>query len=494
MGPQVLFRTSDSNASGTLALIAGNLMKLIGWPNRSTGRIVSMACAVNVALVLSTAFSQDHLIGYYPMWARTKLPASQVSLNYLTHVNHAFAWPLADGSLTSYDAVLDTSLINTVHRAGRKILISLGGAAESAYFPGIAADTAKRHAFVHNVVTYVMANGYDGVDLDWEGPSNAADRANEVSMVRELYQALLAENPEYLLTMAVGASNWSGQWHNYDSLKQYVDWFGVMTYDYHGSWSSHAGHNAPLYAPPFDVNDWSIDLSIRYMTATRGISGMQLILGLPFYGIEFNAPEMYQPFTPPVTYLTYPDVIYKLAHNWEYVWDSVSQVPYLKAPSGTKVDSFDDSLSLTLKCQYAKEKQLAGVMIWEITQDVVGQSQPLMEAVGLAMYGTSAVVASGDAGIAGGITLYPNYPNPFNPTTTIEYVIAEPGGKESATRIVRLVVYDLLGREVATLVNSVQEPGHKSVKWNASGVASGVYFYRLTAGDFVQTRKLMLLR
>jgi chitinase len=493
MGPQ-LFLLAPPQLHGRYVVITGYHMKSVGGSNRTLCRIVSLAYALDLMFALSTACSQGYMIGYYPMWARTKLPASQVNLNYLTHVNHAFAWPLADGSITSYDAVLDTSLINTVHRAGRKILISLGGASESAYFPGIAADTAKRRAFVRNVVTHITANGYDGVDLDWEGPSNAADRANEVSMVRELYQALAAENSGYLLTMAVGASNWSGQWHNYDSLKHYIDWFGVMTYDYHGSWSSHAGHNAPLYAPPFDINDWSVDLSFQYMIANRGIPGAQLILGLPFYGIEFNAPDMYQLYTPPVSYITYPDVIYKLAHNWEYVWDSVSQVPYLKAPSGTKVDSFEDSLSVTLKCQYAKEKQLAGVMIWEITQDVVGQSQPLMEAVGLAMYGTSAVVASRDEGIAGGITLYPNYPNPFNPTTTIEYVITEPGGKGSTTTRVRLVVFDLLGREVATLVNGIQEPGHKSVEWNAGGLASGVYFYRLTAGDFVQTRKLMVLR
>lgn len=80
-----------------------------------------------------------------------------------------------------------------------------------------------------------------------------------------------------------------------------------------------------------------------------------------------------------------------------------------------------------------------------------------------------------------------NYPNPFNPTTEIEYRIPETGH-------VSLRVYDLLGRDVATLVNETKTPGTYEVSWDATGQTSGVYFYRLTTGDFVQTRKLVLLR
>jgi hypothetical protein len=85
------------------------------------------------------------------------------------------------------------------------------------------------------------------------------------------------------------------------------------------------------------------------------------------------------------------------------------------------------------------------------------------------------------------IQLLQNYPNPFNPSTNINYQL--PVAKD-----IKLVVFDVLGKEVATLVDGVEEPGYKSVKWDASGVASGMYFYRLQAGEFVQTRKLLLLR
>jgi hypothetical protein len=83
--------------------------------------------------------------------------------------------------------------------------------------------------------------------------------------------------------------------------------------------------------------------------------------------------------------------------------------------------------------------------------------------------------------------LMQNYPNPFNPVTQIEYGI---GGRE----FVRLTVHDILGREVAKLVDEMKEPGSYRVTLDASGLASGVYYYRLLAGPFTQTRSLMLMR
>lgn len=80
-----------------------------------------------------------------------------------------------------------------------------------------------------------------------------------------------------------------------------------------------------------------------------------------------------------------------------------------------------------------------------------------------------------------------NYPNPFNPTTTVSFVI-------SHASFVSLRVYDVLGRVVATLVNEVKQPGEYSVRWNAEGAPSGLYFCRLTAGKFTDTKKLLLIK
>ena len=88
-------------------------------------------------------------------------------------------------------------------------------------------------------------------------------------------------------------------------------------------------------------------------------------------------------------------------------------------------------------------------------------------------------------------SLSQNYPNPFNPATTIKYSI--PMGTQRALTI-QLKVYDILGREVKTLVNEVKSPGNYEVNFNASSLASGVYFYRLQAGNFIQTKKMILMK
>ena len=90
-------------------------------------------------------------------------------------------------------------------------------------------------------------------------------------------------------------------------------------------------------------------------------------------------------------------------------------------------------------------------------------------------------------GVATEYTLSQNYPNPFNPSTQIQFSIARAG-------LVTLKVYDLLGKEVATLIHQELTPSTYSVTWNASNVASGAYFYRIESGSFVQTRKLLLMK
>jgi hypothetical protein len=80
-----------------------------------------------------------------------------------------------------------------------------------------------------------------------------------------------------------------------------------------------------------------------------------------------------------------------------------------------------------------------------------------------------------------------NYPNPFNPTTTINYSVPKSG-------IVKIKVYDLLGREVATIVNENKPAGNYNIEFNASKLTSGIYFYRMEAGSFSQTKKLLLLK
>ncbi len=137
---------------------------------------------------------------------------------------------------------------------------------------------------------------------------------------------------------------------------------------------------------------------------------------------------------------------------------------------------------------------------------LIAQSIGLEDAVSSEIYEISATVTVHDSAnlnftltsvtqnqkVPDEFKLFGNYPNPFNPTTTIKYSI--PNGETQNFTLVQLKVYDILGREIATLVNEKQEPGNHSVVFNAQNLPSGVYLYQLRASGLVQTKKMILLR
>ena len=90
------------------------------------------------------------------------------------------------------------------------------------------------------------------------------------------------------------------------------------------------------------------------------------------------------------------------------------------------------------------------------------------------------------------LLVYQNYPNPFNPITTLQYELPEDS-------FVKVTIYDMLGNVVNNLVNTNQSSGYKSVQWNATNnlgkpVSAGVYLYKIQAGDFIDTKKMILLK
>jgi hypothetical protein len=93
----------------------------------------------------------------------------------------------------------------------------------------------------------------------------------------------------------------------------------------------------------------------------------------------------------------------------------------------------------------------------------------------------------GDNGLPSKFVLSQNFPNPFNPSTVISYSVPK-------TSLVTIKVYNILGKEVTTLVNEQKSAGNYSVQFYGSKLSSGIYFYRMQAGSFVQTKKLLLLK
>ena len=94
-------------------------------------------------------------------------------------------------------------------------------------------------------------------------------------------------------------------------------------------------------------------------------------------------------------------------------------------------------------------------------------------------------------------SLLQNYPNPFNPSTTIKYsipIVETLSRSAGSLQNVQLKVYDILGHEVATLVNKTQREGNYEATFDASNLVSGIYFYKLTYGSFSESKKMLLIK
>jgi hypothetical protein len=110
-----------------------------------------------------------------------------------------------------------------------------------------------------------------------------------------------------------------------------------------------------------------------------------------------------------------------------------------------------------------------------------------LDDIKLTNYCMATIGVSGNTELPKRFALEQNYPNPFNPNTNIKFQLPK---KEFVT----IKVFDVMGREVATLVNETKEAGYYSIEFNASNLASGMYIYKIEAGNFIDTKKMVLIK
>ena len=141
---------------------------------------------------------------------------------------------------------------------------------------------------------------------------------------------------------------------------------------------------------------------------------------------------------------------------------------------------------------FAAETMDAGIE-WNVSvtdgeEEVISENGPLT----LGVNASDAVLSIYDALLPDEFALHQNYPNPFNPVTTLRYDLPENG-------LVNITIYDMLGRHVKTLVNQDQVAGYKSVVWDATNdygkpVSAGIYLYQIHVDNYIQTKKMVLLK
>jgi hypothetical protein len=133
---------------------------------------------------------------------------------------------------------------------------------------------------------------------------------------------------------------------------------------------------------------------------------------------------------------------------------------------------------------------------WVITiTDQVPANDGVFEAWSISILSNPSTDIKDEIDIPNDFYLFQNYPNPFNPSTKIRYSIPSVIATEAKqSQLVTLKVYDVLGNEVATLVNEEKPAGTYEIEFSADGLASGMYLYRLQAGSFIQTKKMILIK
>lgn len=271
-----------------------------------------------------------------------------------------------------------------------KVSLAIGGWNEgSLKYSQMAADPERRKRFVKNALEFILKFGFDGLDLDWEYPTQRdgkpEDRENFTELVKELRSAFAKH--KLLLTSAFGApAKIIDQAYNVKVLSANLDFMHIMTYDYHGSWDKKVGPNAPLSSEDLLNVEYSIEHLINL-----GASPHKLVLGLPFYGRTFmalddgplNGPTDEMGFQGPYTkengFMGYNEVCSTIQNDtWKMSWDSKTAQAYarqsLPGQSKTRVIAFDTSRSIANKVRFGVRQELAGFMVWSLdTDDFLGK-------------------------------------------------------------------------------------------------------------------------
>jgi chitinase len=364
-------------------------------------------------LMAASAVAQapKRLIAYYHsggLKATPRYSADQIPYRKLTHLIHVVVLPskAADGTVEAIEDALEPALVPKAHSAGVKVLVCVQGAAGS--FSRVAADEGSRKRFGESLREFVDKHGYDGVDIDWEVPQGAADVANCTKLMQAVRAALPA--PRYLLSMATPST--PGHWGEFDfpGLTPLLDFYNVMTYDFHGPWTNHTGHNSPLFSSSSDTgHDGSLDDSVNLYLNQFGVPPEKINLGTAFYGYEFPVAGLSAECNCEKTTVSRkygPEIKPHLNRGgriresdqgkWVRHFDPVAMAPYLVHDSDPAVFlTYDDPESTARKVVYALQvRDLGGVFMWELSQDYDGASQDLLDAMYAAFQRSAAMSGS----------------------------------------------------------------------------------------------------
>jgi chitinase len=319
--------------------------------------------------------------------------ARDVNFRLYTHLCHAFLVADGEGNVQKRSSVPNRDLTASAHRAGVRVIISLGGWGWDRQFAAIVAKPEAEDRYVNSVIAIVEASDYDGIDLDWEYPDTGQEILGFERLARRLRNQLdlfgEKKNRKMVLTMAVSSNPATLKWLRREFLLETMDWLNVMTYDYTGESTEYAGHHSPLFASSKQParGARSTELTMKYLLEERGLPADRLAVGIPLYGRGFAVKEPYAstkgaPRGRVRRGASYSS-IRRLEHEegWVRQWDDETKNPWLLAPDRSAVIGYDDAESVAIKTDWTMKQGFRGVFFWQIAADRLPDgTNPLQEA------------------------------------------------------------------------------------------------------------------
>ncbi|XP_026332963.1 chitotriosidase-1-like [Hyposmocoma kahamanoa] len=342
---------------------------------------------------------EPQVLCYLTSWSSKRPSAGRflpenIDPSLCTHVIFAFATlkdhKLAEGDEKDSD-MYDKVVALREKNPNLKVLLAIGGwAFGSTPFKELTSNVFRMNQFVYEAIEFLRDYQFNGLDVDWEYPRGADDRAAFVSLLKELRLAFEGEaktsgQPRLLLTAAVPAS-FEAIAAGYDvpEISKYLDFINVMTYDFHGQWERQVGHNSPLF-PLESATSYQKKLTVDYSArewVRQGAPKEKLMIGMPTYGRSFTLINETQfdigapaseggkagRYTNEAGFLSYYEICEFLREdNTTLVWDNEQMVPF--AYRGDQWVGFDDERSLKTKMAWLKEEGFGGIMVWSIDMD-----------------------------------------------------------------------------------------------------------------------------